>query len=160
MDHHRLLIVEDEPDLRQVMKENLSRVSDNIEMAANGQEALAILKEKKFDAIVSDINMPFMSGLELLKSLREAGIQTPFVIVSAYDDKDRIHQSLKLGAFDFLPKPYKPIEFLGVIKRALEVGTLVNSCGEKTDFNEWIKELQKAANNDALLKFEKEKNQK
>lgn len=127
MDHtNALLIVEDEKDLRDVLKEVLSIEHSNIVLASNGEEALAALKaNKNIRAIISDINMPVMNGFELLKRIRDDYNPIPFVILTGYGDPVSMRQAVQLNATDFLDKPIKNEDLLLVAKRAMEYGTLL-----------------------------------
>ncbi len=130
-----LLVVEDNHDLQEVLFEQLQLLPINIVLAENGAKALKIInsRERIIDAILSDINMPEMNGLELLKNLREADNYVPFVFLTAYGDKTRVMEALKLGAFDFLEKPYQQSELFSVIKKACELGQHLGTLEEDTE---------------------------
>lgn len=117
-----LLIVDDEADLREVLSATLGDAFPNYTLAKDGQEAFELLKSSKFHAVLSDINMPRMTGLELLREVRAMGLTTPFVILTAYGDKQKAVDALKLGAFDFLDKPWNNENLFDIVGRALELG--------------------------------------
>lgn len=121
-EQRRLLIVDDEPDICEILSDLCAVLTMDIRVAANGEEALEILSKEPIDCILSDINMPRMSGLELLKELRARGLETPFVIVSGYEDKLNTVESLQLGALDFIDKPFDEKKLLPIVDIALELG--------------------------------------
>ncbi|OQW49170.1 MAG: hypothetical protein A4S09_03645 [Proteobacteria bacterium SG_bin7] len=129
-----LLVVEDDHDLQEVLFEQLQLLPINIVLAENGASALKIVNggERTIDAILSDINMPEMNGLELLKNLREMDNFVPFVFLTGYGDKAKVIEALKLGAFDFLEKPYQQSELFSVIKKSCELGQQLSSLEEES----------------------------
>jgi len=122
MSSYRLLVVEDEEVLRDILVESLTVLAPNLKAVTNGAEALEILKKESFDAIISDINMPVMTGLELLAEIRKLGIETPFVFLSAFGDKDNIQKALQLGANNFIDKPFSTQMLLDIMSNALQLG--------------------------------------
>jgi adenylate cyclase len=106
----RILVVDDEPDLETLVTQKFRREIREGEMdflfASNGQDALSLLgKNDDIDIILSDINMPIMDGLTLLRRLQELDKRLKTVIVSAYGDMQNIRTAMNLGAFDFVTKP-------------------------------------------------------
>lgn len=84
-----LLIVEDEEGLKKVLRDLLKKTCPRIEVASNGKEALEVIQKGEIDVVVSDLNMPIMNGLELLKNVREAGLEIPFIVLTGYGDKEK-----------------------------------------------------------------------
>ncbi len=101
-------------------------LASQISHASNGKEALELTTKQTFDAILTDINMPIMNGIEFLKSLRANGNETPVVILTGHYDKELVIQALRLGAFEFLDKPWSEENLADVIGRALELGAELN----------------------------------
>ena len=106
----KILVVDDEPDLESLVLQNFRRKIRQLEMdflfAHNGEDALTQLKQNAdVDIVISDINMPVMDGLTLLRHLQELDNQLRTVIVSAYGDMSNIRTAMNLGAFDFVTKP-------------------------------------------------------
>jgi two-component system, LuxR family, response regulator FixJ len=122
MSQRSLLIVEDEVDLQEVLSDLLSEVAEHIEVANNGAEALIKCQAYQFDAVLTDINMPIKSGLDFLTELRAMGQDTPVVFLSGYGDKAKVTQALRLGALDFLDKPFDDDLVTHTITRAIEFG--------------------------------------
>ncbi len=117
-----LLIVDDEADLRDLIAELCRELTDDVTTASDGVEALDLIRKKKFHAILSDINMPRMNGLQLLAEIRALGLDTPFIILSAYGDKKNTVEALRLGAADFIDKPFDDEKLLQTLAVSLDVG--------------------------------------
>jgi len=120
----KVLIVDDEPELREVVRQVLEAQRLNVTIAENGKQALQILEQEKFDVILSDVQMPEMDGMQFLESMCLKGNQTPLVFYSGFYEKDMLRKSMQLGAFDFLEKPIGAKKLLQVIDNAAEVGVL------------------------------------
>src|SRR5262245_20654052 len=98
----RILIVEDEPNVRLVFQTALESARYTFATAPEGETALRLLKGEPFDLVLLDLQMPVMGGMELLRRLREAGLDVPVVIVSAHDAAPNVVRAMRLGALDFL----------------------------------------------------------
>lgn len=123
VDKARILIVDDEEDLRDVLAYQLRSLDAEIVMAASGRAALEAVKNSNFDAILSDISMPEMNGLEFLAQLRALGFETPFVFLTGFGDKAKAVEALRLGAFDFLEKPWEPEQLRNTMSKAIALGS-------------------------------------
>ena len=121
---YRILVVDDEPDLERLVRQRMRREirSGRYEMAFahNGVEALEMLEEGQFDMVLSDINMPRMDGLTLLKQIPSVDSDIRAVIVSAYGDMANIRTAMNRGAFDFVTKPIDFDDLRVTIDRTLE----------------------------------------
>jgi two-component system, NtrC family, response regulator AtoC len=104
---HRILIVDDEAAIRMSVAEALAADGFATETAETGEEALARLHGGGFDLVVTDLKMPNVSGLELLQALRNTGRATPVLMMTAYGDVDTAVECMRLGAYDFIQKPFK-----------------------------------------------------
>lgn len=102
----KILLLEDEWMLRSSIEEYLRGLNHSVIGFGNGQEALRALGKESFDLLVLDINVPKVSGLELLKSLNALEIATPAIFISAILDIDEIAKAFELGACDYLKKPF------------------------------------------------------
>jgi two-component system response regulator MprA len=102
----RVLIVDDEPAVRAALDRALRLDRYEVELAADGREALDLLAEARLDAIVLDVAMPGIDGLEVCKRLREAGDRTPVLMLTARDAVDDRVAGLDAGADDYLVKPF------------------------------------------------------
>ncbi len=103
----RILIVDDEAAIRESLEEALRTDGYEVSGAETGEAALAMLHNESFDLVVTDLKMPGVSGLELLQALRNQGRETPIIMMTAYGDVDTAVESMRLGAYDFIQKPFK-----------------------------------------------------
>jgi len=102
----RLVVADDEPLERELVCRALCRLTVDIHQASNGAELLQLIRCRgPFDIIVTDVSMPRMSGLQALEAARAAGIQTPFIMVSAFSEASLGRQVTVCGAAQFLAKP-------------------------------------------------------
>lgn len=104
-----VLVVEDDPMVAQLHEHYLLQIKgfELCDMARNGEEALRLLQSKSYDLLILDVFMPSMDGLQLLAKIRENGFDVDVIIVSAANDKDKIKQALRLGAVDYIIKPFE-----------------------------------------------------
>jgi DNA-binding response OmpR family regulator len=115
----RLLLVEDDRTLRQALTFNLTREGYEVTSAADGETALEAARSDRLDLILLDVMLPGMSGVEVLRVLRREGVATPIIILSAKGDEiDRV-VGLKVGADDYVAKPFSRPELLARIEAVL-----------------------------------------
>lgn len=110
-DYKVILVIDDESDLREILKDLLENTVTKVIEAANVQDALDILSAKKVDLIISDIDMPGKSGIDLLKEFRRCDKITPFIVITG-GTKFSEQDVLSLGANAFVQKPNIPVEAL------------------------------------------------
>ena len=115
----KVWIVDDDRSIRWVLEKALSQAGLDTECFDNGETLLRQLENKQPDAIVSDIRMPGMDGLELLSHIREHKPSLPVIITTAHSDLDSAVESYQRGAFEYLPKPFDIEEVVAVTQRAL-----------------------------------------
>lgn len=118
----RLLIIDDEAELREVLIALLEDYILEIVQACNGMEGIDILTNQSFDAVLSDEKMPKKSGLDVLKWMRENGKKTPFIIHSGYRHKEMVSEASRLGAFAFIDKPWDENKLIQTVCDAIDVG--------------------------------------
>lgn len=104
MDKKRILLVDDEPDFQEVIKSRLEVNSYEVIIASDGKEALETLKKEKVDAVLLDILMPRMNGIETLKNIRQDNKQLPVFMLTAYSDKVNFGLANELGASGYIVK--------------------------------------------------------
>ena len=123
-----VMIVDDSGAMRAVIKKVITisgfKISNCFE-AANGREALEMLKQNWVDVIISDVNMPEMNGLELLKSLNQDPLyrSIPAIIVSTEGSSERMREALEGGAKGFIKKPFQPEDIRKVLYNVIGVGS-------------------------------------
>jgi len=115
----RILVVDDEPPIRRLLRTGLATQDYAIAEAASAGQAEAYLKSEKPDLIVLDLGLPDRNGLDLIKDLRGGGIDVPVVVLSSRTDEAGIVQALELGADDYVTKPFSMNELIARIKVAL-----------------------------------------
>ena len=122
----KILIIDDERGIRNTLREILADEGHEVEVAENGKQGLEMAQGKAYDLIFSDIKMPELDGLEVLKALKEGdeAIETPVVMITGHGDVETAVQALKLGAYDFLLKPLDLNRILITTKNALESKSL------------------------------------
>nr|HQH74787.1 response regulator [bacterium] len=114
-----LLLVDDEEDIRQNLRDYAEMEGYEVLEAENGEEALRILDREQPGVVISDIMMPVMDGLELLKRIHTGGNDVPVIIMTAFGTIERAVKAMKLGAADFITKPIDLDMMLQVVKRVL-----------------------------------------
>jgi len=115
----KILIVDDELSIVEVLKTLLSRDGHTISTASDGADALKLLKEQVFDLLITDIRLPGMDGISLLKNARELQSHLAVIVMTAYAKVDNAVEAMKNGAFDYVTKPFKFDELLLTVQRAL-----------------------------------------
>ncbi len=113
----KILLLEDDPILSEIIEEFLCEHGYHVTLFYDGQEALDALFVDKFDILVLDINVPSLSGFELLKALKEAGIITPTIFITSLSQINDVKKGFALGAEDYLKKPFELEELLVRIER-------------------------------------------
>lgn len=128
----RVLIVDDDPDLLVILPEAIQRrLPDSvIDTASSGPMALDYIKAVDYDAIVTDIKMPGMDGLELMQEIRRIRPSTPTLLMTAHGEHDLAVKSLESGAYAFLQKPLDRAFLLAWLKRAIELRQLSRALEE------------------------------
>lgn len=119
----KLLVVEDEKTLNKIISKRLETVGYTVSSCYNGEEALEVLKNDTFDAIVMDIMMPKVSGLEVLEEMGKKNISTPVLLLTAKDTVEDRVLGLDKGAHDYLVKPFAFDELLARIRAMLRSRT-------------------------------------
>ena len=137
-----VLVVEDDPMVAQLHEHYLSQIKgfQLCDVANNGDMALKLLSKKSYDLLILDIFMPTMDGLQLLARIREHGFDVDVIIVSAANDKDKIKQASRLGAVDYIIKPFEFERFNLALNNYLKRYNIVSeqSILEQSDLDQTI----------------------
>jgi DNA-binding response OmpR family regulator len=112
----KILVIEDEPKVASFIKQGLEEQSNNVTVAYDGFFGHKLATENEFDVIVLDLMIPYMNGLELCKKLREEGVKTPILILTALGTTDDKVTGLETGADDYLVKPFEFKELVARIR--------------------------------------------
>lgn len=126
-DKKKVLVVDDEQDVRDILDSVLKKLDYIPFVAESGDEALDILKNNKIDVILSDLYMPGMDGIELLKRVRTLRKNIVFLIITAHPTIETAVDAIKKGAYDYLTKPFHIEEVRVKINRAIEKSGLTHS---------------------------------
>lgn len=121
-----ILVIDDEPELLEQLSNILKKGHYTVTTAADGREGLEKLWDDKYDLILLDIMLPHINGLELLKQIRSAGMDTPVLMLTAKGDIDDKVAGLNLGADDYLAKPFSLAELLARIRALLRRNSAAN----------------------------------
>ena len=116
----RILVVDDEPGMREFLEIMLQKDGYSVETAADGPEAIDKIEQSLFDLAIVDIQMPVLNGIEVLKKVSEKSPDTTVIMVTAYASHETAIEAMKLGAYDYITKPFKIDEIKLVIKKALD----------------------------------------
>jgi CheY-like chemotaxis protein len=116
----KLLVIDDEQIVHDSCYRILTAEGYEIDKAFTGQEALKKMEEKTYDLVISDLMMPGMSGMEALKKIKEENSDIGVIMITGYSTAETAVEAMKLGAFDYLPKPFTPDELTAVVSSALE----------------------------------------
>ncbi len=120
-----VLIVDDEKNIRLTLTQTLVPMGLEVKAAINGEEAMEYLLEQHFDLVMLDLRLPGVDGMAVLRWIRERQDQVPVALMSAHGDISTAVEAMKLGAVDFLQKPFSPTEVRNLVRSHLnhnEVG--------------------------------------
>ena len=129
----RILIVDDEAGVRLALSEALGRCGYSVGTVQDGNEALQVLNQRSYDLVISDINMPGMDGMSLLRELKKKRSGLPVIIITAFATIDRAVEAMKLGAMDFIQKPFSVEDIAGVVQNVFgrTNGSKIDSLNEE-----------------------------
>ena len=116
----KILVAEDEANLRLVLQKELQRLGHEVRVAPDGEAALRLLEESSVDVLLCDINMPHMDGIELLRRVRERPNPPEAIMLTGYATVETALEAMKLGAYDYLSKPYRITELDMLVRQAAE----------------------------------------
>jgi DNA-binding response OmpR family regulator len=118
----KILIVEDEPNMRMGLRDNLEFEGYEVSIAEDGEKGLRMIRENQYNLIILDVMMPKMSGLDVCKTIRKEGVQTPVILLTAKGEEIDKVLGLELGADDYVTKPFSLRELLARVKAVLRRG--------------------------------------
>jgi len=124
MKRSAILLIDDDQSLRRVIEFTLAEQGYGVRTASTGEEGLALFERERFDAVITDITMPGMSGIEVLKKVQTANPSLPVIVITAYGTVENAVEAMKLGAFDYITKPFNRDELRITLERALRLRKL------------------------------------
>ncbi len=114
----KILVVDDEPLVRNFLAETLRRSGMEVATAENGRAAKQLLKENPYDLVITDMKMPDITGIEILRSIKESSPGTLVVVITAFGSIENAVEAMRIGAFDYLLKPFSPDTIEALIEKA------------------------------------------
>jgi len=122
----KILVVDDEEHMLKLFEKILTKQGHDVRTAANGTEAISMLEEESFDLMFSDLVMPDLGGMDLLKEVKTRYSDIPFIVITAYGSIGSAVEAMKTGAFDYLTKPFRKDDILLTVGKALKYCELSN----------------------------------
>ena len=120
MNRKKVLVIDDEDIVRTSCSRTLAPAGFEVRLARNGVEGLKILEEGPFDLVLTDLKMPDMDGIEVLRKIKEGWPAVEVIIITGYQTVDTAVKSIKLGAFDYIEKPFTPDALITAVSKALD----------------------------------------
>jgi len=114
-----ILVAEDDPSLNRLISFKLEKEGCRVIATTDGKAALKAGLEEEVDAVVLDIMMPFLDGIQVLKKIRAAKPHLPVIVLSVKSRENDLHQALELGANDYMTKPFQPGDLIENLKKAM-----------------------------------------
>jgi len=115
-----ILVVDDDPYIREALEDRLASLGYQVMLAADGNDALDLFERDRPQLVLLDIELPGIKGIDVLKEIRRRDIEVPVIMITAYGSIDLAVEAMKQGAYDFIPKPFKPGHIPLVVQKALE----------------------------------------
>lgn len=119
MGQGRILVIDDEDIVRTSCSRALVPEGYEVKAAKNGLEGLKMISDEKFNLVLTDLKMPDMDGIEVLKRIKEEWPEIEVIIITGYQTVDTAVKSIKLGAFDYIEKPFTPDALVAAVAKAL-----------------------------------------
>ncbi|HUU33628.1 MAG TPA: response regulator, partial [Vicinamibacterales bacterium] len=121
-----VLVIDDEEIMREILETLLTREGYQVRLASSGRAGLDLARSTPFDAVIVDVMMPEMDGLQVLDALRNFDDEMPVIMITAFASMETAVSAMRKGAFDYITKPFKNDEVLVVLKNAIERRRLVD----------------------------------
>ncbi len=115
-----ILAVDDSQTMRDVVKETLESAGYQVTVAENGLDGLEKFKHGNFDLVIADINMPVMDGITMIKEIRKINTEVPIITLTTESEESKKQEGRNAGADGWIVKPFRPAQFLDIIKQILE----------------------------------------
>ena len=117
----RILLVEDEIQISELLSEILSNNNYEVDVANDGVEGYSLFKKNEYSLVITDVMMPFKSGIEIIHHAKKHHPDTPIIVLSALGEEEQVVlEAFNLGVADFIPKPFNPNELAIRVKRVLK----------------------------------------
>ena len=116
---YRILVVEDDPEMLSLLTDELSDEGYAVTQAPDGADASLKIAHETFDLVVTDMKMPNMGGLDLLSAVQESRPGIPVIMITAFGDRSSFIDAYKMGAVDYISKPFRMLDLKNAVKKAL-----------------------------------------
>ena len=127
MNMDKILIVDDEPSMRAALAESLQICGYKVETAQDGEDALEKFRSGSYEVVITDMRMPRVSGMEVLRGIKKLSPATPVIVITAYGTVNTAVEAMRAGAFDFIMKPFSLEHLEAVVKKvAARDGSVVS----------------------------------
>lgn len=123
----RVLLVDDDPELRRAIARTLERSGFDVVTAEDGQRAAALLSEESFDVVLTDVAMPKMGGIELLRVARERDLEIPVLLMTGAPDVNSAIEAVRHGACEYIIKPFESVRLVSLVRRAVDLSRLAKA---------------------------------
>ncbi len=120
MSKGRVLVIDDEAIVRISCQRVLTPEGYDVVVTSRGDEAIELLEKEQFDVVLTDLKMPDMDGIEVLKTIKQRWPEIQVIIITGYGTISTAVQAIKLGAFEYIEKPFTPEDILDVVNRGME----------------------------------------
>jgi DNA-binding NtrC family response regulator len=150
-DKRTLLLIDDEPNIIEIVFAILKKPNLRLILAHSGQEALEVLRRQPVDAILSDIRMPQMNGVALVKEVRALGVPTPIVLMSGFAEYSEVLAALRAGVIDIVEKPFSKDRLVQAVEHAVTLGSNVRRV--HGDLKNFCESRQIEASSDDVLTY-------
>jgi DNA-binding NtrC family response regulator len=114
-----ILVVDDDEVVRLAHQRSLTGASCNVETVWDGEEALRVMEEKRFDLVLLDLRMPGPDGISVLKTIKQKWPESEVLVITGYPSLDTAKEAVRLGAHDYLAKPVGPVDLIAATTRAI-----------------------------------------
>ena len=142
LNNGRILVVDDDPLIRGALKDILEGIGGyKVDVAVNGLEGLNKIKRDEYDIIFTDLTMPKVNGMDLLKETRKINPSIPVVVITGFSTIENAVLAMKEGAYDFLTKPFKIDRVISLAKRITGEKKLLNDIAIKDDYKASVERL-------------------
>ncbi len=121
-ENYRVLVIDDEDIVHASIRKILTKLGYEVDAALTAREGLHAMEKNAYDAVITDLMMPEMNGIEMLNAMKERQINVPTIMVTGYPTIKTAIQALRLGAVDYIPKPFTRLELLSSLNRMLRRG--------------------------------------
>jgi DNA-binding NtrC family response regulator len=118
----QILVIDDEPGIRDLFSRELTSEGYGVETASDGEDALRKMESKKFDAVICDLLMPKLGGLDVLEAIRKKDPEIKVIMMTGYLTEEAAAAATQKGAYDFIPKPFDLEEALRLLAKSLRKG--------------------------------------